>query len=160
MVFAVVPEPSGGLVKRGGCSGRRVKANVIALESFHEGLADAGAVRAGDQREAGQQVELGCKAAAHKLCRATRRRAASRDFWASASAGTVICENLVRGAQAVLRRLAGRDTPIGRWLRGLLAGRYKTVVSAAATHEPGSGLRGLPAVEVRCPKKWSGGAPT
>jgi transposase len=36
-------------------------------------------------------------------------------------------KNLVHGARAVLPRLAERDTPIGRWLRGLLARHHKNV---------------------------------
>ena len=40
-------------------------------------------------------------------------------------------KNLVHGARAVLPRLAERDTPIGRWLRGLLARRHKNVAIVA-----------------------------
>jgi transposase len=40
-------------------------------------------------------------------------------------------KNLVHGARAVLPRLAERDTPLGRWLRGLLARRHKNVAIVA-----------------------------
>jgi hypothetical protein len=40
-------------------------------------------------------------------------------------------KNLVPGARDVLPRLAARDTPIGRWLRDLLARQHKNVVVAA-----------------------------
>jgi transposase len=40
-------------------------------------------------------------------------------------------KNLVHGARAVLPRLAERDTPIGRWLRGLLARHHKNAAIVA-----------------------------
>jgi transposase len=44
-------------------------------------------------------------------------------------------KNLVHGARAVLHRLAERDTPIGRWLRGLLARQHKNVVIVALANK-------------------------
>ena len=69
-------------------------------------------------------------------CRARRRRAVSRGSSASASAGNrYLRKNLVHGARAILQRLAERDTPIGRWLRGLLARQHKTVVIVALANK-------------------------
>jgi transposase len=44
-------------------------------------------------------------------------------------------KNLVHGARAVLPRLAARDTPIGRWLRDLLARQHKNVVVVALANK-------------------------
>lgn len=44
-------------------------------------------------------------------------------------------KNLVHGARAVLPRLAERDTPIGRWLRDLLARQHKNVVVVALANK-------------------------
>lgn len=44
-------------------------------------------------------------------------------------------KNLVHGARAVLPRLAERDTPIGRWLRDLLARHHKNVVVVALANK-------------------------
>ncbi len=44
-------------------------------------------------------------------------------------------KNLVHGARAVLRTLAERDTPIGRWLRDLLARQHKNVVVVALANK-------------------------
>jgi transposase len=44
-------------------------------------------------------------------------------------------KNLVHGARAVLPKLAERDTPIGRWLRDLLARQHKNVVVVALANK-------------------------
>src|SRR5512134_1016403 len=44
-------------------------------------------------------------------------------------------KNLVHGARAVLQRLAERDTPLGRWLRGLRARQHKSVVIVALANK-------------------------
>ncbi len=44
-------------------------------------------------------------------------------------------KNLVHGARAVLPRLAERDTPIGHWLRELLARQHKNVVVVALANK-------------------------
>lgn len=44
-------------------------------------------------------------------------------------------KNLVHGARAVLPRLAERDSPIGRWLRELLARQHKNVVVVALANK-------------------------
>jgi transposase len=44
-------------------------------------------------------------------------------------------KNLVHGARAVFQRLAAHDTPIGRWLRGLLARQHKNVVIVALANK-------------------------
>jgi transposase len=44
-------------------------------------------------------------------------------------------KNLVHGARAVLPRLAARNTPIGRWLRDLLARQHKNVVVVALANK-------------------------
>lgn len=44
-------------------------------------------------------------------------------------------KNLVHGARAIFQRLAERDTPIGRWLRGLLACQHKNVVIVALANK-------------------------
>jgi transposase len=44
-------------------------------------------------------------------------------------------KNLVHGARAIFQRLAERDTPIGRWLRGLLARQHKNVVIVALANK-------------------------
>jgi transposase len=44
-------------------------------------------------------------------------------------------KNLVHGARAVLPRLAARDTPIGRWLRDLLARQHKNIVVVALANK-------------------------
>lgn len=44
-------------------------------------------------------------------------------------------KNLVHGARAVLPRLAGQDTAVGRWLRGLLARRHKNAVIVALANK-------------------------
>jgi transposase len=44
-------------------------------------------------------------------------------------------KNLVHGARAALPGLAERDTPLGRWLRGLLARRHKNTVIVALANK-------------------------
>lgn len=44
-------------------------------------------------------------------------------------------KNLVHAAPAVLPRMAARDTPIGRWLRDLLARQHKNVVVVALANK-------------------------
>jgi transposase len=77
-------------------------------------------------------------------CRVRRRRAVSRGSSASvARRGRVsgkrgnryLRKNLVHGARAVFQRLAERDTPIGRWLRGLLARQHNNVVIVARANK-------------------------
>lgn len=41
-------------------------------------------------------------------------------------------KNLIHGARAVLPYLAERDTPLGRWVKGLLGRAHKNVVVALA----------------------------
>src|SRR5687767_11379230 len=58
MVLVVVVEPSGDLVKRLGGVGHGADAEVVALQSLHEGLAHAVALWARHRREAGNEIEL------------------------------------------------------------------------------------------------------
>lgn len=44
-------------------------------------------------------------------------------------------KNLIHGARAVLPYLAERDTPLGRWVRGLLARAHKNVVVVALANK-------------------------
>jgi transposase len=44
-------------------------------------------------------------------------------------------KNLVHGARAALPRLAERDTPLGHWLRALLARQHRNVVVVALANE-------------------------
>jgi transposase len=44
-------------------------------------------------------------------------------------------KNLVHGARAALPRLAERDTPLGRWLRALLARQHRNVVVVALANK-------------------------
>lgn len=44
-------------------------------------------------------------------------------------------KNLVHGARSALPRLAERDSPIGRWLRGLLARQHKNVAIVALANK-------------------------
>jgi transposase len=44
-------------------------------------------------------------------------------------------KNLIHGARAVMPRLAVRDTPLGRWLRGLLARVHKNIAVVALANK-------------------------
>ena len=44
-------------------------------------------------------------------------------------------KNLIHGARAVLPYLAERETPLGRWARGLLARAHKNVVVVALANK-------------------------
>jgi len=44
-------------------------------------------------------------------------------------------KNLIHGARAVLLYLAERDTPLGRWVRGLLARAHKNIVVVALANK-------------------------
>jgi len=44
-------------------------------------------------------------------------------------------KNLIHGARAVLPGLAGRDTPLGKWVRGLLARAHKNTVVVALANK-------------------------
>ena len=44
-------------------------------------------------------------------------------------------KNLIHGARAVLPSLAERETPLGRWVRGLLARAHKTIVVVALANK-------------------------
>src|SRR3954468_23608834 len=44
-------------------------------------------------------------------------------------------KNLIHGARAVLPHLATRDTPLARWVRGLLARTHKNVVVVALANK-------------------------
>lgn len=44
-------------------------------------------------------------------------------------------KNLIHGARAVLQRLVGGDTPLGTWLRGLLARQHKNIVVVALANK-------------------------
>lgn len=63
MVLIVIFEPSGELVERGLGVGQWAHPHIVALDSFHERLAEAIALRAGDRREAWHQIELSGKPA-------------------------------------------------------------------------------------------------
>ncbi len=44
-------------------------------------------------------------------------------------------KNLIHGARAVLPYLAGRDTPLGKWVKGLLARAHKNIVVVALANK-------------------------
>src|SRR3981189_920234 len=67
-------------------------------------------------------------------------------------------KNLIHGARAVLPYLVERETPLGRWARGLLARAHKNVVVVALANKL---ARIAWAVLARgCPYEAGGEAPT
>ena len=68
-------------------------------------------------------------------CRGNERPVGSPGCLASASAAIDICGNLIHGARAVLPYLAQRDTPLGRWVQGLLARAHKNIVVVALANK-------------------------
>ena len=44
-------------------------------------------------------------------------------------------QNLIHGARAVLPSLVERETPLGRWVRGLLARAHKNIVVVALANK-------------------------
>jgi transposase len=44
-------------------------------------------------------------------------------------------KNLIHGARAVLPYLAERDTPLGRWVKGLLGRTHKNIVVVALANK-------------------------
>src|ERR1700720_152111 len=66
-------------------------------------------------------------------CRVRRRQVENRGCCASASAARLSA--VIHGARTALPGLAKKDTPLGRWVKALLARAHRNVVTAALTNK-------------------------